>query len=55
MSLDIEALRTGEGADFQLTPYLGESLLETQSLDLTARVVNWPPNYRVDSHPDAGG
>ncbi|MGB9374371.1 MAG: hypothetical protein WCA82_09445 [Jiangellales bacterium] len=47
VSLDIEALRTGGGPDIQLTTYLGESLLETQSLDLTERVLNWPPNYRV--------
>ena len=49
VSLDIEALRTGEGPDILLTTYLGETLLETKPLDLTERVVNWPPNYRVDT------
>jgi hypothetical protein len=47
VSLDIEALRTGEGADLQITTYLGDQLLETKQLDLTDPVLSWPPNYRV--------
>lgn len=49
VSLDLEALRTGAGPDIQLTTYLAGQPLETKQLDLTERVVNWPPNYRVDT------
>lgn len=54
VSLDIEAVRLGEGDDVQLTSYLGDQVVETLTLDLTNRVVRQPPNYRVDTQLTKG-
>lgn len=47
VSLDIEAVRTGEGDDVALTAYLGDEAVQTIGFDLVDTVVSWPPNYRV--------
>lgn len=48
VSLDIEAVRTGDGDDVKLTAFRGDDAVQTIEFDLTDPVVSWPPNYRAE-------